>query len=58
MKIIYTGGLPSITAGIAGQFKQNEPKEVDEAVAALLLKKADFKELKPRKKEEITDKGE
>ena len=58
MKIIYEEGPDEIKAGIAGQFKRGEPKEVVNEVAECLLKKTSikfkkFEDIKSsRKKEE------
>lgn len=49
MKIFYTDGPPSLTAGSAGQFINGEPKEVDDKIAVELLKKPPFKEFKKNK---------
>lgn len=43
-KVFYDEGPLAVTAGIAGQFQLGVPKEVEDDVADLLLKKPMWKE--------------
>ena len=54
-KIYYDDGPDRIIAGIAGEFHKGISKELHDDIAALLLKKPLFKEVKterPKRKEE------
>jgi hypothetical protein len=44
-KIIYTGTIPKLSILNVGEFVPNEPKDVDDKIADLLVKKGDFKYL-------------
>lgn len=42
-KIIYTGTIPKLSILNVGDFVPNEPKEVDDKIADLLVGKGNFK---------------
>ena len=45
-KLYYDEGPRIMTCGVAGQFKIGVPKEVDDDLAAILLRKGRLKEFK------------
>ena len=50
MKIKYVQGPPSIEVGIAGKFRLNEEREVDEKVGRQLLRKTSVKFVQVKEK--------
>lgn len=50
MKIKYVQGPPSVEVGIAGKFRLNEERELDDRVAQQLLRKSSVKFVEVKEK--------